>query len=186
MRFLILSTWFVFSGLLSQSIAHPMPDIPVRTHLADDGSLEIRVEIDPRAFATNPEEYEYETKAKTDATTPGEFVILVETANRFVSNRVKFIFESIGEQTPDFTWTYQKLGDAGPLVSDADPAVMVGSWKFAPSEPMSGYQIESLLLKQSGALPMNVNFFNFKDGVKMERYAVLFPGEVSFIWEPRA
>jgi hypothetical protein len=183
MRHLILPIWLICGGFCATVLAHPMPDIPVRTHLGDDGSLEIRVEIDPRAFASNPEEFEYETKAKTDKTTPEEFQILVETANRFVANRVKFHLEPSGEQQPVFTWSYQKLGDDGSLLAADDPAVLVGSWRLDPPEGTSAYRIESLQLRETGALAMNVNFLNFRKGVKEERYAVLFPGESSFVWK---
>lgn len=182
MRRISLPIWLICSGFSGPALAHPMPDIPVRSHLGEDGTLEIRVEIDPRAFASNPEEFEYETKAKTDKTTPGEFQILVETAQRFVANRVKFHLEPHGEQQPVFTWTFQKLGDSGPLVSEDDSAVLVGSWHLDPPEGTSGYRIESLKLRETGALAMNVNFLNFQRGVKEQRYAVLFPGESSFVW----
>ena len=177
-----LTILLICGGFSSLVLAHPMPDIPVRTYLGDDGSLEIRVEVDPRAFAANPEEFEYETKAKTDQTTPGAFQILVETANRFVANRVKFHLEPHGEQQPNFTWSYQKLGDAGPLQAADDSAVLVGSWLLKLPEGTSGYRIESIRLRETGALAMNVNFFNFRNEVKEERYAVLFPGESSFAW----
>jgi hypothetical protein len=59
--------------------------------------------------------------------------------------------------------------------------VLVGSWKTTLPKGLSGYRIESLKLADPAAIPMNVNFLNFLGGRQVERYAVLFPGETSFV-----
>jgi hypothetical protein len=161
--------------------AHPVPDIPVRSHFHPDGAAEIRVEVDPRSFEANPEEHDYLTKTAVDAISPDALVELGNKANAFVAARLKFHFEPLGEVKPEFSWSFVKLTDAGPLEKPEDPAVLVGSWKTTLPKGLSGYRLESLSLTDPAAIPMNVNFLNFLGGKQVERYAVLFPGETSFV-----
>jgi hypothetical protein len=161
--------------------AHPVPDIPVRSHFHADGAAEIRVEVDPRSFEENPEEHDYLTKAAVDAIPPDQFEALGRKANAFVASRLKFHFDPLGEVKPEFTWSFVKLTDAGALEKPEDSAVLVGSWKTTLPKGLSGYRLESLTLSDPAAIPMNVNFLNFLGGKQVERYAVLFPGETSFV-----
>ena len=50
--FLIGTSYFVRSSL----VAHPIPDLPIFGQFDQNGSSHIEVEIDPRAFADDPEE----------------------------------------------------------------------------------------------------------------------------------
>jgi hypothetical protein len=161
--------------------AHPVPDLPVRSHFNHDGSVEIRVEVDPRSFTRNPEEHDYMQKSAVDALPPEELPILSEKGNRFVASRLKFLFEPLGEVKPVFTWEFQKLGDEGTLEKADDSSVLIGSWKTTLPGGLSGYRLESLKLSDPDAIPMNVVFLNFLNGEQVERYAVLFPGETSFL-----
>ncbi len=95
--------------------AHPVPDIPVRSHFHADGAAEIRVEVDPRSFEENPEEHDYLTKAAVDAIPTGPFEALGRKANAFVASRLKFHFDPLGEVKPEFSWSFVKLTDAGAL-----------------------------------------------------------------------
>lgn len=161
--------------------AHPVPDLPVRSYFNSDGAAEIRVEVDPRAFEADPEAHDYRTKAAADATTPDELATLVEKANRFVETRLKFHFDPLGEVRPVFAWGFRQLGDKGPLEKPEDSSVLVGSWKTSLPSGISGFRIESLILANEKDIPMNVVFLNFIGGKQVERYAVLFPGETSFL-----
>lgn len=165
-------------GLL---LGHPVPDIPVRSHFHAGGAAEIRVEVDPRSFESNPEEHDYLTKTAVDAIPPDQLAALGEKADAFVAGRLKFHLEPLGEVKPEFTWSFRKLTDAGALEKPEDSAVLVGSWKTTLPKGLSGYRIESLKLADPAAIPMNVNFLNFLGGRQVERYAVLFPGETSFV-----
>lgn len=173
----------VLSLLLAtgSALAHPVPDVPVRSHFNADGHSEIRVEVDPRSFEINPEEHDYLTKTATDTISSEELTALGVKADAFVAARLKFHFEPLGEVKPEFTWSFQKLGDKGALVNPDDSSVLVGSWKTTLPKGLSGYRVESLKLTDPAAIPMNVNFLNFLDGKQVERYAVLFPGETSFL-----
>lgn len=161
--------------------AHPNPDIPVRSHFSGDGKAEIRVEVDPRAFEEDPEAYDYYTKTIVEALSAEQVAKFAGDADRFVADRLRFRFEPLGEVRPEFTWDFAKLGDLGTLAEADDPAVLIGSWKMELPEGLSGYRIESLKPASAKAVPMNVVFLNHLDGKQVERYAVLFPGESSFV-----
>jgi hypothetical protein len=103
-----------------------------------------------------------------------------EQAGRFLDQRLRFFFEPGGEKKPDFNWEFRKLGDQ----EWSDPAaetVLIASWKFQLNGE-TGYQLKALeLTKDSMGIPLNVVFVNFLNGVQAERYAVLFPGETSYV-----
>lgn len=164
----------------SLAVAHPVPDVLVRSHFRSSGEAEIRVEVDPRSFEAHPEEHDYLEKSAAESVDASALVAMGRTADRFLASRVRFLLEPIGEIKPQFDWTFAKLGD-GPLENPNDPAVLVGSWKTTLPKGLSGFRIESLTLTDPAAIPMNVVFLNHLDGKQIERYAVLFPGEKSFL-----
>ena len=178
-QFLFLAAALCFAP--GKALAHPVPDLPVRSHFSSDGAAEIRVEVDPRSFEADPKLYDYLTKEAADAKTPEEFAVLVEKANGFVETRLRFHFDPLGEVRPVFEWGFCKLSDKGPLEKPDDAAVLVGSWKTSMPKGLSGYRIESLKMVKAEDVPMNVMFLNFIDKKQVERYAVLFPGETSFL-----
>ncbi len=168
--------------------AHPVPDLPVRSHFATDGNAEIRIEVDPRGFSDNPEALNYFQKATIESLSPEKVKEMKDTADVFVSQRLRFFFDPIGEVKPKITWEFKKLGDGGiPFETDdkgllkGDETVLVGSWKTQVISGMTGYRIEALPLTpgKMGA-PLSVMFVNFIGGKQVERYGVLYPGEMSF------
>lgn len=162
------------------AMAHPVPDVLVRSYFSSSGESEIRVEVDPRSFEAHPEEHDYLEKTAAEKVDEQTLASLGTTADRFLAGRVKFLLEPLGEVKPEFDWSFAKLGD-GPLENPDDPAVLVGSWKTTLPKGLSGFRIESLQLTDPAAIPMNVVFLNHLDGKQIERYAVLFPGEKSFL-----
>jgi hypothetical protein len=164
----------------SAALAHPVPDVLVRSHFSSTGEAEIRVEVDPRSFEAHPEEHDYLEKSAAETVDQTALETMGKTADRFLAGRVKFLLEPIGEVNPEFEWAFAKLGDEA-LENPDDPAVLVGSWKTTLPKGLSGFRIESLKLTDPAAIPMNVVFLNHLDGKQIERYAVLFPGEKSFL-----
>jgi hypothetical protein len=170
--------------------AHPVPDLPVRSYFAFDGTAEIRIEVDPRGFSDNPEAINYFQKATIESLPPEKVKEMKDTADVFVSQRLRFFFDPdpIGEVKPKITWEFRKLGDGGiPFETDdktllkGDETVLVGSWKTQVIAGMTGYRIEALpLTPEKMGAPLNVMFVNFIGGKQVERYAVLYPGETSF------
>lgn len=168
--------------------SHPVPDLPVRSHFDPGGGAEIRVEVDPRCFEPDPEQVDYFQKEKIEGLSGEEVKTMKERADVFISERLRFLFDPVGEVKPAFVWEFKKLGDGGvPFETDdkallkGNETVLVGSWKATVVEGMTGYRIEALALtpEKMGA-PLNVQFLNFIGGRQVERYAVLFPGETSF------
>lgn len=172
--------------LAIHSGAHPMPDLPVRTHFHTGGSAEIRVEVDPRCFEPDPEAVEYYQKDKIESLTPEEVTKMKERASAFVGERLRFFFDPVGEVKPEFVWEFDKLGD-GKIPFETDDknllkggeTVLIGSWKTTIVSGMTGYRIDALPVAPEKT-HLNVMFLNFIGGRQVERYAVLFPGESSF------
>lgn len=168
--------------------SHPVPDLPVRSHFTPGGGAEIRVEVDPRCFEADPEKVDYYQKEKIESLSTEETQQMREQADVFVRQRLRFLFDPVGEVKPEFSWDFRKLGDRGVPFETDDKAllkggetVLVGSWKATVVEGMTGYRIEALPLSPDKmGIPLNVPFINFIGGRQVERYAVLFPGETSF------
>lgn len=175
-RALLLLPFF----LVCVAEGHPVPDVLVRSYFNSSGEAEIRVEVDPRSFEAHPEEHEYLEKSAAESVDKTALETMGQTASSFLAGRVRFLLEPIGEVKPEFAWSFAKLGD-GPLENPDDPAVLVGSWKTRMPQGLAGFRIESITLTDPAAIPMNVVFLNHLDGKQVERYAVLFPGEKSFL-----
>jgi hypothetical protein len=185
------SPWAAFILLLTligSSRAHPVPDLPVRSHFHIGGEVEIRVEVDPRCFEADPEQVDYYQKEKIESLSADEVQQMKAKADVFVGQRLRFLFDPVGELKPAFVWEFQKLGDGGvPFETDdatllkGNETVLVGSWKTSVVAGMTGYRIEALAMTpEKMGMPLNVMFLNFIGGRQVERYAVLYPGETSF------
>ncbi|MCB1092193.1 MAG: hypothetical protein KDL87_11715 [Verrucomicrobiae bacterium] len=180
----LLIGWAIGFGLPMPSQAHPLPDLPVRSYFLEDGSVEIRVEVDPRCFEKDPEAEGFLMKAMIDNLTADEQAEMKTQAEKFVGERLRFLFDPKGELKPQFDWEFRKLGDSSPLLYVADEVVLVGVWKLKQREGISAYRIEALeLTPEKMGIPLNVNFLNFVGGKQVERFAVLFPGETSFAFD---
>ena len=179
---------FLFMALSATAWSHPVPDLPVRSHFHSGGGAEIRVEVDPRCFEADPEKVDYFEKEKIENLSGEEVKRMKEKADLFVRERLRFLFDPVGEVRPEFVWEFQKLGDGGvPFETDdktllkGNETVLVGSWKTSIVAGMTGYRIEALpITPEKMGAPLNVMFNNFIGGRQVERYAVLFPGETSF------
>ncbi len=175
-------------ALIAAAWSHPVPDLPVRSHFNIGGGAEIRVEVDPRCFEADPEKVDYYQKEKI-ADLPGDEVQKLKAkADIFVGERLRFLFDPVGEVKPAFVWEFKKLGDGGvPFETDdkallkGNETVLVGSWKATVVAGMTGYRVEALpMTPEKMGIPLNVMFLNFIGGKQVERYAVLYPGETSF------
>ena len=166
---------------MQTGLGHPLPDLPVRSNFFNDGSFEIRVEVDPRSFEDDPEAEGYLMKGLVDQLTDEENKELHQQANEYIDQRLDFVFNPVGEQKPDFIWSWRKLGDESDLIEIADEAVLVGSWKGRIPGEANAYQVRAHKLGPGKmGVPLNVVFLNSIEVAQAERYAVLFPGEDSF------
>tara|TARA_R110002096_G_scaffold283411_8_gene477507 strand:- start:1051 stop:2262 length:1212 start_codon:yes stop_codon:yes gene_type:complete len=171
-------------AMASSALAHPVPDLPVRSYFTNEGGLEIRVEVDPRSFDDDPEGREYLVMGDQELLPPDELSKLHAQADVYVKQRLAFYLEPSGAIEPSFEWQWRKLGDEGDPSTPDDQVVLVGSGKCPVPKGATAYQLGSLKMgADSMGIPLNVMFLNFINGEQVERYAVLFPGETSFAFE---
>ncbi|MDF1811933.1 MAG: HupE/UreJ family protein [Verrucomicrobiales bacterium] len=174
---LLLNLFFL--ATVCHLAAHPIPDLPVRSWFNEDGSVEIRVEVDPRSSTDDPEALDYYLKSHIEELNEAEIQEMKDRADMFTRQRIQFLFAPDGAKTPNFTWEFRKLADE-PWLAPDDITVLVGSWKFQ-LDGETKYQIRALELDDfSMGIPLNVVYLNFLNKIQTERYAVLFPGETSF------
>jgi len=175
MRLLPLLSLLWLSLLAEFAHAHPIPDVPVRAFFDAGGTCTIQVEVDPRCFKDDPDSapsllYEF-VPGMPEADRAAYF----EKARAFVPQTVEFLFEPMGRMAPEFEWAWSGKGGA-PLTKNDDVAVLTGTWRPTIPAGMQGYRIRAL---PEGKL--SVLFLNHLRGRAVERTAVLFPGETSFM-----
>ena len=155
--------------------AHAVPDIPVRGFFNQDGKAVIKVEVDTRCFATDPEQEPYLQKWVLDESTEAEKAKLVDQARKLIKDSVIFRFEPLGRVLPEFEFTFT-THDGKPLIKTDDPVMVTGEWKTTVAQGIRGYKIVAI-----DGMELSVQFLNHFDGKAIERFAVLFPGEESFL-----
>ncbi len=169
--FLLLS--IILAGNLS---AHPLPDVPVRTTFSADGICTIKAEVDPRCFEKDPEIEGYLLKIQLEKLLiDADRDALKARARTFMGQGIEFFFEPQGQFQPTFEWEFTTLG-GGPLVNIDDPVMITGTWKGPTPADLQGY-----CLRATKAMKFSVIFSNTLHGQPVERTAVLFPGEKSFV-----
>lgn len=162
-------------GLLAATAsAHPLPDIPVRSHFDKDGNCTIKVEIDPRCFTADPESERYTMKADLKVMTEQERQELIQKARDAVMNWVEFEFDPQGKLNLQFDFALTGLGEAE-LVNFDDPLVITGTCKLKIPAGSKGWRIHA-----KETTPYAVVFKNYLAGVEQPRFSVLFAGETSF------
>ena len=154
--------------------AHPLPDIPVRSHFAQDGTCIIKVEIDPRCFTADPETERYMMKADLLVLTEQEKQDLIQKATAAVQSWVEFEFDPKGKLQPHFEFALTGINE-GPLTKADDPMVITGTWKMQIPAETRGWRIHA-----TDKTPFAIVFRNYMAGVEQPRFSVLFPGETSF------
>jgi hypothetical protein len=165
----------LFLSLATMAGAHPTPEVPVRASLEEDGSFTLQVEIDPRCFEPDPEQETYLTKVQLEKLmSPQEQDAMKAQSAEFAARAVEYFFEPSGPFKPEFTWSFTTLG-GGPLEKFDDTVVATGSWRSKLPEGTQGYSIRA-----KDPRDFNVVFENTLRGKRVERTAVLFPGEKSF------
>ncbi len=157
-----------------QALAHPLPDIPVRSFFHSDGTAVVRVEVDPRALTEDPLNAQYITKSEFDKMKPAEKEALKTKTEAYIEKTVEFYFKPL-KISPEFEYLFTSH-NTNALEKPVDPVMIQAEWKTTVPEGIEGYQIKAI---DGGELA--VEFLNFIDGEAMERINVLFPGETSFL-----
>lgn len=178
-RLLSLTAWMLAltGGLVT---AHPIPEIPVRSYFQQDGSVTVTVEVDPRCFSADPTNEPSLLKwvlASLDETSKAE---MKQKAKELVAKFVELLFEPTGPVQPEFSFEFTGQNGA-PLAIDEDIVVMTGTWITQMPPDAKVWRIRS---KKEATLA--IVFRNFLEGRQHTKFSVLFPGETSFAFDPRA
>jgi hypothetical protein len=171
-RLLPLLFALVLSGL---GRAHPIPDVPVRAYFETGGACRTVIEVDPRCFNSDPD-IAPSLLFKDLKTKPAEEQqAMLDQAGAYVTRTIDFLFEPLGRISPEFKFTWTGHGGAE-LKGDEDVAVMTGTWQTTVPAGLQGYRIRA-----TPEGKVSVLFLNHLRGEAVERTAVLFPGETSFL-----
>lgn len=161
--------------LAARAVAHPIPDVPVRSAFEEGGACRIQVEVDPRCFDLDPEIAPYLLHSVLKTLPEAERAALLTQAGEFMKRSVNFHFEPSGAFTPEFKFEFT-THNAQPLTKDEDPVVMTGNWSGTVPTGSRGYHIHA---RPEGKL--SVLFLNHLRGTEVSRTMVLFPKEKSFV-----
>lgn len=154
--------------------AHPIPDIPVRTFFPGDGTARVKVEVDPRCFAADPDLEPSLVPAKLAEKTAEQRTELEHKAADLVQRCIEFTLDPVGRIQPEFRFTFTGKGEA-PLAGAEDVVVLTGEWRTTLAAGLSGWRIRS-----TPEAKLSVVFQNIIRGETHPRLAVLFPGEKSY------
>lgn len=181
----ILYVHLSFASLLfcQTAAAHPVPDIPVRSSFHADGSLTIRVEVDPRCFAEDPLNEPYLENALLQSFHPDKKQALFSKAEELLMKTIEFRMEPVGRVLPDFKMRFTTFADTAltwnteqPATNTVEcaetPVVITAEWTTTASV-LSGYQIRAAKV---GKFSIRV-IHRVND--KPQPLNVLFPGEES-------
>ena len=171
----VIATGVLLALLTSNSLAHPIPDVPVWSFFHADGSARIKIEIDVRCFSDDPENEPYLQYRVLKEMTEEERADLLKQAAEYVKNTVAFRFEPAGFVEPKFVFAFEKLGQ-GKLEKTNDPVVISGEWASSLAENTTGYGIDAL-----PAGELSVLFLNHINDEAVPRIQVLFPKEKSYL-----
>lgn len=166
--FLVLLFFAVTAG------AHPIPDVPVRTFFAGDGTALVTVEVDPRCLTGSPDIAPSVLHSALKEMTPEKKAELEKKAADLVQRFVEFHLEPMGRMHPEFKFTFTGHS-AAPLAGPEEVVVLTGEWRTTLAAGLTGWSIRA-----TKEATLSVVFQNIIKGEVHPRIAVLFPGEKSF------
>ncbi len=177
MRILFTIPFLALAAIFSAPTAraHPIPDIPVRSHFDSGGTCRIEVEVDIRCFTEDPLNEPYLLKWVLDEMDSAERDELKAKAARLVREGVAFRFEQTGPASPEFDFAFTTK-DAQTLANIDDPVMLTGTWHTSVPGGASAYQIEA-----PASARYDLRFLNWLKGQPVERTQVLFPEEKSYL-----
>ncbi len=166
---------FLFLVLVTPSVAHPLPDVPVRADFAQDGAWTLQVEVDPRCFEPDPNVALSVTNADLALFKAEQKEQLKATARDYVKRVVEIVLDPAAPVNPEFVFEFT-THDNAPLKTPEDVVVLTGTWKTKVPAGTMGYSIKAL---PTGEL--SVLYHNTALGKKLDRFQILFPGESSYV-----
>ena len=162
-------------ALATPGMAHPLPDVAVRSHFEQGGDWMLQIEIDPRSFEPDPNVAPYLTNADLGATPAEQHEKLKAKAREYVQRVVEVVLDPVAEVKPELAWEFTAAENA-PLKLPEDPVMLTGTWRTKLPAGTTGYSIKAL---PAGTL--SVLYHNTALGKKVERFQILFPGETSYV-----
>lgn len=154
--------------------ANPEPDVPLHCHFDKDGSVTVRIEIDPRCFTGDPMAERYLMKVDLSYRSKESLEQLKTQAADAVARWVQFVPEPMTKLKPVFTFAFTGQNQAT-LVKADDPVVITATCTLRPPTPL-----QSLRIKAKSVARWSVVVRYDVDGIEQPRFATLFPGEISF------
>jgi hypothetical protein len=162
----------LFTLLTANALAHPIPDIPVRTAFQEGKPTQVQVDINPRVFEADPNKAPSLIKSAFDLMPEAERQTLKTKAAAYIVQCLGFYIEPQGQLQPQFTFDFCTL-EGLPLAKADDPVVMTGT-AILDTTKMTGYSIGSL-----GGNNLNVRVHHTINGLRVKRFQILFPTERS-------
>lgn len=167
-----LGAWLLLS-LAPAALAHPIPDVPLRSFFEADGSAVVTIELDTRCFSQDPEAEPYLFLEEYLLLSEAERDRLRAQARAYADKVLQLSFEPGGQARPQ--WEFEFTTFRGqPLTRADDPVMLTGSWRLQDISGLTGYQARSLPEAELSLL-----FLNYYQGEILRGIQVLFPDETS-------
>ena len=167
-----LGAWLLLA-LVPVAVAHPIPDVPLRSFFEADGSAVIKIELDTRCFSQDPEPEPYLFLEDYLRLSDAERDRLRAQAREYADKVLQLSFEPGGLARP--RWEFEFTTFRGqPLTRADDPVMLTGSWRLKDTSGLTGYQARSLPEAELSLL-----FLNYYRGEILRGIQVLFPDETS-------
>ena len=166
--FLIGTSYFFCSSL----VAHPIPDLPIFGKFDQNGSSQVEVEIDPRAFAEDPEAEPFLTVPALQELNMSDRQNLLDQAFELLESSLQIRMNEQKWYLPNFAYEFDETVNKD---ENNQTIVKIRAFTSVERESNASYQIRS---KETA--PLDLIFTNQINGIPHRRVNVLFPGEESF------
>ena len=164
----VLGIWLLLA-LVPIAVAHPIPDVPLRSFFEADGSAVIRIELDTRCFSQDPEAEPYLFLEEYLLLSEAERDRLRARARAYADKVLQLSFEPGGVARPQ--WEFEFTTFRGrPLTRADDPVMLTGSWRLKDLSGLTGYQARSL-----PAAELSLLFLNYYQGKSCGESRCCFP-----------
>ena len=162
----------LFAGAIIPAQSHPIPDLPVFGFFENNGSANIILEIDPRAFSKDPEAEPFLTFTSFKEMNASVRQGLLQEGKNLVEQSLQVRMRSQDWFLPNFDFQFNEKSDD----ENNETIILIRAFAELSRERNDTYQIRSL-----GTSSLDLIFTNQINGIPHRRVNVLFPGEESFV-----
>ena len=166
---LFVGTYFSCSLLF----AHPIPDLPILGIFDQNGRSQVEVEIDPRAFADNPEAAPFLTHSSLQELNASSRRNLLDQATQLLESSLQIRMNHQAWYLPNFDYEFAETTNRD---ENNETIVVIRAFSSVVRKSKATYQIRA---KETASL--DLIFTNQINGLAHRRVNVLFPGEESYI-----